>query len=216
MAGPHSLSYPLSFLSRYLKRLVRSLVYLPSDLQYYSIKVYFHHPTGSRNVFGSVIEEKVVFIIDTSGSMLPHMTKLKEQLHTLIHEQLAPNKCSFNFIRYSSDVVLWQNDLMEPTDDNCNDAKIWLNELKAHGESLWGPPHTKPRQFPSFPVIFNQLSVILVPVTPCQCPVNFPWFLVIPLNLLMFHQLKLYSHCPVIFKSIPVIQEMTGVDWKRR
>ena len=30
MAGQHLLSYPLSFLSRYLKRLVRSLVYLPS------------------------------------------------------------------------------------------------------------------------------------------------------------------------------------------
>ena len=31
MAGQHSLSYPFSFLSRYLKRHVRSLVYLPFD-----------------------------------------------------------------------------------------------------------------------------------------------------------------------------------------
>ena len=32
IAGQHSLSYPPSFLSCYLERLVRSLVYLPVDL----------------------------------------------------------------------------------------------------------------------------------------------------------------------------------------
>ena len=34
MAGQHSLNYPLSFLSRYLKRLVRSLVYLPDYVRH--------------------------------------------------------------------------------------------------------------------------------------------------------------------------------------
>jgi hypothetical protein len=41
----------------------------------------------------------------------------------------------FNFIQYSSDVMLWQNCLVEPTRENCSEACQWLDEMTALGET---------------------------------------------------------------------------------
>ena len=43
---------------------------------------------GSRRVFGTVVEQKCVFLIDTSGSMDPYMEELKKELASLIWDQL--------------------------------------------------------------------------------------------------------------------------------
>ena len=67
--------------------------------------------------------------------MLPHIPKLKEQLDSLVWEQIYQRKCRFNFIQYSSDVVLWQNDLVDPTKENCSEASEWLKDVIALGET---------------------------------------------------------------------------------
>ena len=45
-------------------------------------------PTGSRRVFGTVVEKKCAFLIDTSGSMETHMDELKKELASLVWDQL--------------------------------------------------------------------------------------------------------------------------------
>ena len=39
---------------------------------------------GSREVFGTVIEDQVYFLIDTSASMSPHMEFVKDKLFVLM------------------------------------------------------------------------------------------------------------------------------------
>ena len=39
---------------------------------------------GSREVFGTVIEDQVYFLIDTSVSMSPHMEFVKDKLFVLM------------------------------------------------------------------------------------------------------------------------------------
>ena len=39
-------------------------------------------------MFGTVVEQSCIFLIDTSGSMDPHMDELKKELVHLVWEQL--------------------------------------------------------------------------------------------------------------------------------
>ena len=39
---------------------------------------------GSREIFGTVIEDKIYFLIDTSASMAPHMEFVKDKLFVLM------------------------------------------------------------------------------------------------------------------------------------
>ena len=44
--------------------------------------------SGSRRVFGTVVEAKVAVLVDISGSMEPHMDELKKEMASLIWDQL--------------------------------------------------------------------------------------------------------------------------------
>ena len=44
--------------------------------------------SGSRRVFGTVVEKNVIVLIDTSGSMQSSMEELKRELASLVWEQL--------------------------------------------------------------------------------------------------------------------------------
>ena len=48
--------------------------------------------SGSRRIFSTVVEKSCVFLIDTSGSMDPHMDELKRELSSLIWDQLYKHK----------------------------------------------------------------------------------------------------------------------------
>ena len=48
--------------------------------------------TASRRVFGTVIEKRCVFLIDTSGSMEPYMEELRREMTSLIWDQLYKHK----------------------------------------------------------------------------------------------------------------------------
>ncbi|XP_071962568.1 von Willebrand factor A domain-containing protein 3A-like isoform X2 [Antedon mediterranea] len=90
---------------------------------------------SSRRVFGSVIEKKVVILVDTSGSMVYHMDELKRELIALIWEQLKKENISFNIIRFSADVEPWRPRVVEPTNENCHDAVRWLSTFVAGGNT---------------------------------------------------------------------------------
>ena len=50
---------------------------------------------GSREIFGTVIEDKIYFLIDTSASMSPHMEFVKDKLFVLMQVKKLKFKGSF-------------------------------------------------------------------------------------------------------------------------
>ncbi|XP_075292454.1 von Willebrand factor A domain-containing protein 3A [Opisthocomus hoazin] len=91
--------------------------------------------SGSRRLFGTILEANVCVLIDTSGSMdsyLPHITK---ELTSLIWEQLRKNEVRFNLLRFSENTESWRECLVEATDEMCHDAVQWVSRFHAHGNT---------------------------------------------------------------------------------
>jgi len=91
--------------------------------------------TGSRRVFGTLLEKNVAILIDVSGSMVSHMDELKKELSLLITEQIYKEKRNFNLIQFSSEVVSWRTQLATPTEENCQDAIRWVKQMHAYGQT---------------------------------------------------------------------------------
>ncbi|ELU05822.1 hypothetical protein CAPTEDRAFT_167235 [Capitella teleta] len=91
--------------------------------------------SGSRRIFGTVIEKRCVFLIDTSGSMMPYIDEVKKDLASLIWDQLYKFKVKFNLVGFSKSCEQWQSCMVEPTEDNCHDAIKWLSLLIPNGNT---------------------------------------------------------------------------------
>uniref|UniRef100_H2YZH2 VWFA domain-containing protein n=1 Tax=Ciona savignyi TaxID=51511 RepID=H2YZH2_CIOSA len=91
--------------------------------------------SGSRKIFGTILEDNVVILIDTSGSMGYNMEELKKSMTSLIWEQLNSNKIAFNLVAFSNTSRQWQSSLTESNQSACHDAAQWVAALKAHGGS---------------------------------------------------------------------------------
>lgn len=89
--------------------------------------------SGSRRLFGTILENNVVILIDISGSMSSFMGELKKQFAGLIWEQFHKNKINFNLIAFSDQLKKWQDEVTEPEDVTCEDAVAWVSSLQAHG-----------------------------------------------------------------------------------
>ncbi|XP_074775453.1 von Willebrand factor A domain-containing protein 3A [Athene noctua] len=91
--------------------------------------------SGSRRLFGTILEANICVLIDTSGSMdsyLPHITK---ELASLIWEQLRKNEVRFNLLRFAEHTESWKECLVEATDETCHDAVQWVSKSHAHGNT---------------------------------------------------------------------------------
>ncbi|XP_030333383.1 von Willebrand factor A domain-containing protein 3B [Strigops habroptila] len=84
---------------------------------------------GSRGLFGNVFEDDVYILIDTSQSMKDKLPLVKEKIFQLIQEQLRHKK-RFNFVKFSAQAVAWQEKLAEVTEENLQDAWLWIKGLK--------------------------------------------------------------------------------------
>ncbi|XP_021268253.1 von Willebrand factor A domain-containing protein 3B isoform X8 [Numida meleagris] len=84
---------------------------------------------GSRGLFGNVSEDDVYILIDTSQSMKDKLPLVKEKIFQLIQEQLRHKK-RFNFVKFSSQAVAWQEKLAEVNEENLQDAWLWIKELE--------------------------------------------------------------------------------------
>ncbi|KAK9978246.1 hypothetical protein ABG768_020005 [Culter alburnus] len=91
--------------------------------------------TGSRRMFGSVLEKDVCVLLDVSGSMAPCLPELQKGLTLLIWDQLHANSVRFNVLAFSGGVRMWQPALVESTEDLCTEAVQWLSQLSSHGAS---------------------------------------------------------------------------------
>ncbi|XP_075755559.1 von Willebrand factor A domain-containing protein 3A isoform X2 [Pelodiscus sinensis] len=91
--------------------------------------------SGSRRLFGTILETKVCILIDTSGSMDPYLQQVTKELTSLIWEQLRKNNASFNLLKFAEDIDTWQECLVEATDETCHDAVQWVSKFQAYGNT---------------------------------------------------------------------------------
>ena len=113
--------------------------------------------SGSRGVFGTILEDRIVFLLDTSGTMAPCLHQLKLGAAALIWEQVHCNKIKyssvfswfmvgvymvtiviifrFNVVRFSSEAVTWHESLAEPTEAACQSAVDFVSRLTAEGST---------------------------------------------------------------------------------
>ncbi|XP_062872037.1 von Willebrand factor A domain-containing protein 3A isoform X2 [Trichomycterus rosablanca] len=89
--------------------------------------------SGSRCVFGCVLEKEVCIVLDVSGSMAPCIPKLQKELASLIWEQLHANRVRFSMVAFSEELRVWQDKLLEASEESCKDAVTWLGQLNTHG-----------------------------------------------------------------------------------
>ncbi|XP_071067358.1 von Willebrand factor A domain-containing protein 3A isoform X7 [Dasypus novemcinctus] len=91
--------------------------------------------SGSRRLFGAILESKVCVLLDTSGSMGSYLQQVKPELILLIWEQLRKHCESFNLLGFAEDLRPWQDTLVESTDAACHKAMQWVTHLEAQGST---------------------------------------------------------------------------------
>ncbi|XP_006872055.1 PREDICTED: von Willebrand factor A domain-containing protein 3A [Chrysochloris asiatica] len=103
--------------------------------------------SGSRRLFGAILESKVCILLDTSGSMGPYLQQMKTGLILLVWEQLRRHCDSFNLISFAEGLQPWQDTLVETTDTACHEAMQWVTHLEAQGSTSVLQALTKAFQF---------------------------------------------------------------------
>ncbi|XP_070088321.1 von Willebrand factor A domain-containing protein 3A isoform X1 [Equus caballus] len=117
---PRELEAYITHLEKVMQRYVQRLQWLLS---------------GSRRLFGTILESKVCILLDTSGSMGPYLQQVKTELILLIWEQLRKHCDSFNLLSFAEGLQLWQDTLVETTDVACHEAMQWVTHLHAQGST---------------------------------------------------------------------------------
>ncbi|TGZ73462.1 hypothetical protein CRM22_001499 [Opisthorchis felineus] len=89
---------------------------------------------GSRELFGTITEDNVCIVIDTSTSMSPSINFVKQKFLLLLEEQLKYRK-KMNFIAYSDKVMAWSEYCLETTAENIISAANWAKNLTCGGST---------------------------------------------------------------------------------
>ncbi|XP_071991810.1 von Willebrand factor A domain-containing protein 3B isoform X2 [Engystomops pustulosus] len=84
---------------------------------------------GSRELFGTILEDRVYILIDTSHSMKDKLFLVKEKILQLLQEQLK-HKAMFNFVKFDSNVEAWKPKLAEVNEESMKEAWCWIKELQ--------------------------------------------------------------------------------------
>ncbi|XP_076446673.1 von Willebrand factor A domain-containing protein 3B-like isoform X2 [Babylonia areolata] len=91
---------------------------------------------GSRALFGTVVEDEIYILIDTSASMQHSMQFVKERLFILMQEQLR-HKSKFNILAFNSKVIGWRDRLTDVNEHSLQSAWKWVQDL-----TCWGSTNT--------------------------------------------------------------------------
>eukprot|EP00118_Oscarella_pearsei_P014633 m.126504 g.126504 ORF g.126504 m.126504 type:complete len:1106 (+) comp37900_c0_seq10:317-3634(+) len=128
-----------------IKGVVRHMKLRPFELQSYEsqlhkvLKRYEKRwawlTSGSRAIFGPVIEKRAVFVVDVSGSMASNLEQLKIALAALIWEQVHGYQIQFDVISFSGDSLAWRGKVVEAEEENCRDAIQFISGFKAEGNT---------------------------------------------------------------------------------
>ncbi|XP_028856991.1 von Willebrand factor A domain-containing protein 3B-like isoform X1 [Denticeps clupeoides] len=88
--------------------------------------------SGSRELFGTIVEDQVYLLIDTSEAMRDFLDVVKEKVFQLMQDQLS-KKQKVNVVAFGTRVTLWKNRLVEVSSETLASACRWVNELQAGG-----------------------------------------------------------------------------------
>ncbi|KAM7039080.1 von Willebrand factor A domain-containing protein 3A isoform 3-T4 [Acridotheres tristis] len=140
-----SAKYCSIFPSREINGVVKHLQFHPKELKSYTeqlgnvLQRYVQRVqwllSGSRRLFGTILEANVCVLVDTSGSMGPYLPSVTKELTSLIWEQLRKNEVRFNLLRFADNTESWKEYLVEAADESCHDAVQWVSTCHAHGSS---------------------------------------------------------------------------------
>ncbi|KAM8960489.1 LOW QUALITY PROTEIN: von Willebrand factor A domain-containing protein 3A [Pelodytes ibericus] len=140
-----SAKYCTIFPSVEVDGVVKHLQFQPKELEEYTeqlekvLRRYIHRMqwllSGSRRLFGTILENKVCLLIDASTSMASSLTELQKGLTSLLWEQLRPKSTWFNVISFSESIDSWQDCLVKATDESCQDAAQWISRLRPRGNT---------------------------------------------------------------------------------
>ncbi|CAF2312742.1 unnamed protein product [Rotaria sp. Silwood2] len=90
---------------------------------------------GSRDVFGTIIENNIYVLIDTSKSMQNHLTFLKEKLRLLVQDQLF-GKERINMVSFNTTIYPWRDRLTKVNDSiTHSQLQPWIDGLHAEGST---------------------------------------------------------------------------------
>ncbi|CAF3336880.1 unnamed protein product [Rotaria sp. Silwood1] len=90
---------------------------------------------GSRDVFGTIIENNIYVLIDTSKSMQNHLTFLKEKLRLLVQDQLF-GKERINMVSFNTTIYPWRDRLTKVNDSiTRSQLQPWIDGLHAEGST---------------------------------------------------------------------------------
>ncbi|XP_032879340.1 von Willebrand factor A domain-containing protein 3B [Amblyraja radiata] len=84
---------------------------------------------GSRELFGTIIEDQIYVLVDTSQSMKDKLELVQKKIFQLMQEQLR-HKTKFNFVKFDSRVEPWQEKLAEVNEQNLENAWSWIKGLQ--------------------------------------------------------------------------------------
>lgn len=88
--------------------------------------------SGSRRIFGTIVEKNVVILIDLSISNVNYLVHIQHSLRLLMEQQLA-NKEYFNMIAFGSEAVTFKPTMVKPTPANLQEAWSWVLDLQCGG-----------------------------------------------------------------------------------
>ncbi|XP_051882477.1 von Willebrand factor A domain-containing protein 3B-like [Pristis pectinata] len=89
---------------------------------------------GSRELFGTIIEDQIYVLVDTSQSMKDKLELVQRKIFQLMQEQLR-HKTKFNFVKFDSIVQPWQEKLADVTEKNLENAWSWIQGLQVGGST---------------------------------------------------------------------------------
>uniref|UniRef100_UPI00398EA443 von Willebrand factor A domain-containing protein 3B-like n=1 Tax=Pristiophorus japonicus TaxID=55135 RepID=UPI00398EA443 len=89
---------------------------------------------GSRELFGTIIEDQIYVLVDTSQSMKDKLELVQRKIFQLMQEQLR-HKTKFNFVKFDSRAEPWQEKLAEVNENNLDNAWSWVKGLQVGGST---------------------------------------------------------------------------------
>ncbi|XP_030837027.1 von Willebrand factor A domain-containing protein 3B isoform X4 [Strongylocentrotus purpuratus] len=89
---------------------------------------------GSRELFGTIVEDQVYILIDVSNSMENHLGLVKEKMIRLMQEQLR-HKTKFNLVKFGSKASGWKDRAVEVSESSLQSAWQWVRGLEVAGST---------------------------------------------------------------------------------
>ena len=89
---------------------------------------------GSRELFGTICENRIYLLIDTSSSMETKIDLVVKKLHQLLDEQIV-DKSWFNIVCFDTKINPWRSHLVEVTHANIKAAKNWTKGIATNGST---------------------------------------------------------------------------------